>query len=329
MHVQFNRRHALKTVAISALSASLAGPTAAQTFPTGPIHIFVPTGPGTPPDIISRLIAAELAETERWAVIVENKPGAVQTLAGAEVLRQPADGHALYALSLPVAVSPALLANPPFKLDTDFAPLIKVSSSFNVLVVSPSVPAKTVAELVALLKSNPDKLNFPSGGFGTPAHLVGEMFKLQTGTKAAHVPYQQLSQAIADLLNGTHHYMFAATIPVIGHIEAGHLRALAVTSNKRLASLQSVPTVTEQGFPELVVEDWVGMAVRRGTPQSIVARLNAAINAALAKPKVREAMTKVGAEPAGGTPEEFTTLLTSQITHWARVTKETGMKLPQ
>src|SRR5262245_63247120 len=166
-------------------------------------------------------------------------------------------------MALPVTSAPALLAKMPYDLDADFAPLIKVSTSYNVLVVNPSVQAMSVADLVALLKSQPDKLNFSSGGFGTPAHLIGEMFKIQTGARAVHVPYQHFPQAIADLLNGTNHYQFITTLPVVELIAAGKLRALALTGPKRIAALKDVPTVVEQGFPDLVGEDWVGFAVKK------------------------------------------------------------------
>jgi tripartite-type tricarboxylate transporter receptor subunit TctC len=318
------------TATVLAISAVTLGSQAgAQTYPSNVIRIVVPTSAGTPPDIISRVVATEVSETEGWKVIVENRPGAVQTIAALDVLKQPADGYSIYALSLPVSAAPALLPNIPFKLDADFAPVIKVSTSYNVLVVNPEVPAKSVAELVMLLKGQPDKLNFSSGGFGTPAHLIGEMFKLQTGVRAAHVPYNQFPQAIADLLNGTNQYMFVTTLPVVDLVGAGKLRALAVTGPKRVAALQNVPTIVEAGFPELVVEDWVGLAVKSGTPQPIIARLNEATNRALATAKVRDALAKLGAEPAGGTAEEFSHLLKTQIAHWQRVTKESGIKMPQ
>jgi tripartite-type tricarboxylate transporter receptor subunit TctC len=315
----------LLTIGAAALSSEVT----AETYPTAAIRIVVPTSAGTPPDIISRVIAMELSEAEGWKVIVENRPGAVQTIAGAEVLKQPADGHALYAMSVPVSAAPALLPNIPFRLDADFAPVIKVSASYNVLVVNPSVPARSVAELVTLLKSQPDKLNFSSGGFGTPAHLIGEMFKVKTGVRAAHVPYQQFPQAIADLLNGTNHYMFVTTLPVVDLVATGKLRALAITGPKRVAALKDVPTVVEQGFPDLAVEDWVGFAVKGGTPNEIVARLNAAIAKALAKPKVREAFARLGAEPAGGSPAEFSNLVKSQVAHWKQVVAASGIKMPQ
>jgi tripartite-type tricarboxylate transporter receptor subunit TctC len=313
-------------------SVSIAGlwsEAVAEPFPANVIRIVVPTAPSTPPDIICRVIAAELSDSEGWRVIVENKPGAVMTIGGTEVLKQPADGYSLYALSVPVSAAPAFLPNIPFRLDVDFAPVIKVSTSYNVLVTNLDVPVKSVAELVTLLKSQPDKLSFSSGGFGTPAHLIGEMFKLKTGVKATHVPYQQFPQAIGDLLGGTNQYMFVTILPVVELINAGKLRALAVTGPKRIATLKDVPTIVEEGFPDLVIEDWVGLAVKKGTPSDIVTRLNVAVNKALKTTKVREAFARLSAQPAGGTPAEFGDLMTSQVAYWGKIVKDSGIKMPQ
>jgi tripartite-type tricarboxylate transporter receptor subunit TctC len=322
-------RLACAGMVFAAAGAVLASEATAQSFPSNTIRIVVPSAPSTPPDIISRVIATELQNANGWRVIVENKPGAVQTLAGADVVRQPPDGYSIFAMSVPVAAAPAFLANMPFDIARDLIPVAKVSTSYNVLVVHPNVAAKSVSELVALLKASPDKLNFSSGGFGTPAHLIGEMFKLETGAKATHVPYQQFPQAITDLLNGTNQYMFITTLPVVELIAAGKLRALAVTGPKRVASLNDVPTIVEQGFPNLVIEDWVGFAVKSGTPKEIVATLNAAINKALSKPEIKAALAKVGAEPAGGSPEEYGALMKAQVAHWAKVVKESGIKMQQ
>jgi tripartite-type tricarboxylate transporter receptor subunit TctC len=211
----------------------------------------------------------------------------------------------------------------------DFAPVIKVSTSYNVLVVPPAFPAKSVSELVAFLKKQPGRYNFSSAGFGTPAHLAGEMFKLQTGVSATHVPYQQAQQRIADLLNGTNHFDFLASVAAGDFIATGKLRGLAVTAPKRVIGIKDVPTVVEQGFPNLVLEDYVGYAVKSGTPKDIVVRLNEAISKALQKPKVRDAFATLGATPAGGTPAEFGNLIRTQIAYWSGVVTESGIKMPQ
>ena len=301
----------------------------AQSYPSQVIRIVVGTAPSTPPDIISRVIATEVAAAEGWRVVVENRPGAINTIAAAEVLKQPADGYSIFALSMPTTVAPALLSNMSFQLNNDFAAVVKISTSYNVLVVNPSLPASSVAELVALLKNKPDQLTFSSGGFGTPAHVVGELFKLETGTRATHVPYPQFPQAIADLLNGTNQFMFITTLPVIDLIATGKLRALAVTAPKRIAVLKEIPSIVEQGFPRLVVEDWVGFAVKSGTQPEMIERLNKAFNQALAKSSVQDALAKLGADPAGGTASEFGKLVNSQTEYWAKVVREAGIKLPQ
>ena len=217
------------------------GEARAQSFPSKVIRIVVPTTAGTPPDIISRVIASELSESEGWTVVVENRPGALQTIGMGDVLTQPADGYSIFAMSVGVMATPALLPEMGLRPDADFAPVIKVSTSYNVLVVNPAVQAKSVSELVALLKSQPDKLTFSSAGFGTPSHLIGEMFKLQTGVRATHVPYQQFPQAIGDLLGGVNQYMFVTMLPVVDLVNSGKLRALAVTGSKRVPALKMSP----------------------------------------------------------------------------------------
>jgi tripartite-type tricarboxylate transporter receptor subunit TctC len=302
-------------------------PAAAQSYPSSVIRIVVGGGAGAPPDIITRIIANELGQTEGWKIVVENKPGASGTLAAGDVLKQPADGYSILGFTLGLSASPALLPNIGFQAEADFAPVIKLMTAHHVLVATPSLPANSMAELVGLLKSQPDKLTFSSGGFGTPAHLAGEQFKLQMNVRVAHVPYRALPQAIGDLVNGTNHYQFITPLPVLDLIAAGKLRALAVTAPTRMPALKDVPSVVEAGYPEFIVQDWFGFVVKSGTPNAIVARLNEATNRALAKPSVREAFSKIAAEPAGGSPGEFGAHIKSQVAHWARVVKDAGIKI--
>jgi tripartite-type tricarboxylate transporter receptor subunit TctC len=302
------------------------GQVTAEPFPSKPIRFVVPTGVSTPPDIISRVVATALSETEGWRTIVENRPGVI-SIGAADVLKQSADGYSVLVGGVPVTAAPALLPNLDFDLGKDFAPVIKLSVSYNMLVVNPSVPAKSVADLVALLKNQPDELTFSSTGFGTPAHLIGEMFKLRTGVRATHVPYQQMPQAIGDLLNGTNQYQFIAMLPVIDLVNSGKLRGLAVTGPKRVSILKDVPAIVEEGFPDLVVEDWVGLSVKSGTPDDVITRLNQAVNKALATPTVRDTFAKIGAEPAGGTPPEYGDLFKFQIAHWAKIVNDSGIKV--
>jgi len=326
--------NAIRSVAHSALivlaSVGFDIPTGrAETYPSNVIRIVVPTGPGTPPDIISRVVATELSEGEGWRLVVENRPGALQTIGMAEVLKQPADGYTIYPMSVPTTAVPALMPNLGMRPDVDFIPTVKLSKSYNALVVSASVPAQSISELVALLKQQPGRYNFSSAGFGTPAHLIAEMFKLQTGTQATHVPYQQAQQRIGDLLNGTNHFDFLATVSAGDLVATGKLRALGVTASDRVEGLKTVATVVEQGFADLVVEDYVGFAVKSGTSPDIVARLNEAVNKALRKPRVVETFAKLGATPAGGSADDFANLIKSQVAHWGRVVRESGIKMPQ
>jgi len=293
------------------------------------LRIVVAGAAGSPPDVISRIVATELAENNNWRVIVENRPGALSTLAIADVLKQPADGRTIMTIDVPVMAAPALAPDRHLRLETNFAPVVKLSKDYSVLVVNPAVPATSLVELIALLKSQPGKFNFSSGPFGTPAHLIGEMFKLQTGTVATHVPYPGPQQRLSDLMGGVTQFDFMTAANAVDLIATGRLRAIAVTAPKRVAALRDVPTVVEQGFPDLVVEGWAGFAVKTGTPNEAITGLNAAANAALATKKVQQAFANIGAEPVGGSAAEFGAFVNSQIAHWDRVVRESGIKMPR
>jgi tripartite-type tricarboxylate transporter receptor subunit TctC len=300
----------------------------AQPYPSGLIRIVVPAGAGTPPDIVSRMVADTLAANEGWRLIVEDRPGALQTVAMNDVSSHPPDGHTLLTMSLPITVTPSLLPNAKVRPDVDFDPVIKISKSYTVLVTTPSLSVNSLPELVAMLKSKPGELNFSSAGFGTPSHLIGELFALQAGVSAVHVPYQQFPQAIADLISGNVQFMFVTTLPVTDLIATGKLRALAVTAPTRIAALEDVPTVVEVGFPNLVTADWIGFASKRGTPPEITSQLNKAINKVLAEPKIRASFDKIGAVPVGGSAAEFGDGIRTDVAHWAKIVRDANIRLP-
>jgi tripartite-type tricarboxylate transporter receptor subunit TctC len=322
-----DRRTFLTGAAAIGFGVTTFQPALGQSFPSNVIRIVVPFSASTPPDILARIVATALSEGEGWNVIVENKPGAVMTIGTSEVLKQPADGHTLFSITAPFAAVPALVPDAKFKIETDLTPLIQVGTAYNVLVVNPSIPANSVAELITYLKMDRGNHTFSSGGFGTPAHLLGELFKLETGVQATHVPYVQFPQAIADLISGINTYQFITVLPVVQHINTGKLRALAVMGRKRVAVLKDVPTIVEAGYPTLAAEDWAGLLLKAGTPPAVTARLNEAVNKALKTDKVRDALAKLGTDPGGGTPESFGALVRAETAHWSKVIKDAGIKI--
>ena len=325
-----NRRLWLQSTMRAALvvtmgSAAMA-PALAQDYPNRAIRLVVPAFVGTPVDILARVVAAQLGAELGQTVFVDNKPSAGGIVGAQEVRKQPADGYTLMNVFMPMSVAQTILRQANYDLRRDFVPVGQTLFSYNVLVVPPSLPATSLGELVALLKSQPGKLNFASGGVGSPAHLSGELLNDQAGARGTHVPYNAFPQAIADLLAGQVQYMFAATAPVVGHIAAGKLRALAVTGTQRVAALPDVPTMAELGFPQFVVRDWQGLMAREGTPPAVVDRLNTALRKVVASPAFRDSVARLGADPASGTAADFGRLVASEVDAWARLAKAADIR---
>lgn len=323
-----NRRAFVTGAAAIGLGVAGYGSASAQPFPSKVIRIVVPAGAGSPPDITERVIANALSDGEGWRVIVEDRPGAAQTIGTAEVLKQPADGCTLLAATPPIAAIRGLAPEAPFSVEKDLVPVVQIGTGYNILVINPQLPVYSVPELVDFLKKAPGKYTFSSGGFGTPAHLLGELFMLETGVHATHVPYNGATpRAIADLVSGINTYQFISLVPVVQLIQTGKLRALAVMGSKRVAVLPDVPTIIEAGYPKLEAEDWEGLVVRSGTPPKAIARLNEAINKALKTEKVRDAFAKLGVDVGGGTPEQFGAVFHAEVARWTRVIKDADIKI--
>lgn len=313
---------------ICATLTLLASTTAiAQGYPAKPIRLIVPGNTGTPLDIISRWVADQMTKELGQPIVVENKPGGLYRIGLQEITRQPADGYTLITISMPVTVVPGISTNYPFDLRRDLAPIGRTVYSYNVLVLNNALPARSIGDLVKLLKANPGKHTFLSGGPGTPAHVVGELFKLETGVDALHVPVSQMAQGIGNLIGGQLDYGFITTAPMIPHVNAGKLRALAVTSTKRLPALPDTPTVAEAGFPGLQVSDWGAFLAKAGTPQSIVDRLNASMRSVLTAPDAAAALARFGAEAAPSTPEEMARHLDGELIRWGKVARSASIKL--
>jgi len=311
-----------------ALSAHHAMAQGAASYPGKPIKIVVPFPPGGATDILARAIGFELQKAWGQSVIIENKPGAGGNTGADLVAKSAPDGYTLLMGTVGThAINMSLYAKMPYDAVKDFEPVVLVAGVPNLLVVHPSVNAKSVRELTALAKSQPGKLNVASSGNGTSIHLAAELYKQMAGVDILHVPYKGSSPAVADLLGGQVQLMFDNMPSALPHAKAGKLRALAVTSMKRSAALPDVPTMDEEGLTGFDATSWFGLLAPAGTPKDIVAKLNVASVKALASPEMRERLAAQGADPVGNTPEQFAAFIKSEIDKWAKIVKASGARV--
>ncbi len=301
------------------------GPVAAETFPTRPIKLIVPQPPGGPGDIFARLIARQLSATLGQPVIVDNRPGGALMIGTKDVATATPDGYTLlFAPPGPLTVRPAIAQNLGYDPVKSFAPVALVASSPQILVVSATVPVHSVRELVAYARDNPGKVNLGIPGVGTQPHLIGEMFKQRTGVSIVTVPYKG-SAAVTDLVAGRVQMYFGPAQDLLAFFSTGKLRPLAVLSSTRRAELPDVPTMAEAGYDGFDVSLWVGIVAPAGTPASIVARLNAAVNAGLASAEVRAHLAELQADARPGTPEDFADFIAAEARKWTDVAKTAGI----
>jgi tripartite-type tricarboxylate transporter receptor subunit TctC len=299
----------------------------AQGYPSRPVKIIVPTVAGGTVDVITRLIANDLTSRLGASFVVDNRSGAGNTLGSREAARADPDGNTLLMSSASgQVISPLVYKTVDYDAIMSFAPIGLVAEGSIILVVNPSLPFKSVAELVAHAKSNPGQVNYGSAGTGTVPHLTGELFKAAAGIDLVHVPYRGGALSIADVIAGNVQLTFEASSPLLPHIRDGRLRALAVTSKARIPDLQDVPTAIESGYGDLVVTTWTGLFAPAGTDPTIVGRLNAALNEGLHSPALRSALAKVGNLPMGGPPDALTQMIVAEKEKWAPIVKALNLK---
>jgi tripartite-type tricarboxylate transporter receptor subunit TctC len=323
---RISRRAFIGSLALLAASAPL-GASAQAGYPDRPLRLVVPYPPGGFTDILGRLIAAHLQPALGQSVIVDNKGGGGSTIGTAFVARAPADGYTLLLVAPDFAINESLMESRlSYDARKDFAPVIRAAWSPMVLVTHPSLPVKNVAELIALARSRPGKINFASGGVGTGSHLALELFKTRAGVNLVHVPYKGNGPATTDLLGGQIAGMFLQYAVAKPFIESGRLRVLATPSGKRSPAIPDVPTIAESGLPGFDVEPWFGIVAPAGTPGAVVNRLNTEVAKVMREPDVTQKLASLAAVPSTSTPQEFEHFIDTEIVRWAEVVKASGAK---
>lgn len=298
-----------------------------QTYPVKPVRVFVGYSPGGSVDTVGRIFAQKLTGELGQQFVVENRPGAASNIAGDLVAKSPPDGYTLLMSSgTALGTNMAIYTKMPYNPLKDFAPIAMLVYQGNALVVNPTVPAKTVKELIALAKARPAQLNFGSGGNGSSQHMTAELFSKMTGVKMVHVPYKGGAPALVDLIAGQIDLVFSPLPEAIPYIQSGRVRALGVTGGKRSANLPDLPTIAEGGVPSFEFEGFLGIAGPAGMPKNVVARLNAALNKTLTADDVKKRMYDLGLRLAGGTPEQLATHMREQAALMIQIAKDAGVK---
>lgn len=311
-------------IATALLGAGVAQ--AQQNYPVRPIRLVVPSSPGGGTDITARIIAPKLGEYLGQQVVVENRPGAGTMIGGEVVARAAPDGYTLLMGISTLAINPAMYRKVPYDALKDFAPISQVVALPNVLVTHPSLPVKTVRELIAFAKPRPGQINFASAGVGTNPHLSMELFLSMTGVKMIHVPYKGSGQGVIDLIAGHVTVMTPSILTALGYVKDRRLRALGVTSAKRAGGAPDIPTIAEAGVPGYEAVQWFGVLAPAGTPRDIVSRLHKEIVRTVQTPDIRQKLVNDGADPVGSLPEEFAAFIRSETAKWAKVAKAIGLK---
>ena len=320
------RRH-IAQAGLGLLAASALGARAQGAWPTKPVRIVVGFSAGGTTDVVARLMARELTEALGQTFVVENKPGGGSNIATDLVRATEPDGYTLLMMAVTSTINQTLYRNVKFNLDRDFDGVVLCTKVPNILVVNPNVPAKTVPEFIAWLKTQGDKVSYASSGSGTSIHMAGELFKVRTGSHAVHVPYKGSAPALTDLMGGQVQYMFDNMPSAWPHVQAGKLRALAVTTKQRSASAPDVPTMEESGVTPFDVTSWFGLVAPKGTPKPVLDKINQVVNAAFDKPEIIQAYAKLGAVSEKNSPRDFSRFIHDEVNNWAPVVKASGAQV--
>jgi len=321
-----NRFRRLLALSICAIAAGAGGVALAADYPTRPVKWVVPYPPAGTTDVLARIVAQWLTEKLGQPFVIENKPGAGNNLGTESVVKAAPDGYTMLLVNPANGINATLYKELNFNVIRDIAPVAGIVRTPNVMEVTPSFPAKTVAEFIAYCKANPGKINMASSGSGTSVHLSGELFKSMTGCQMLHVPYKGAGPALTDLMGGQVDVIFDNLPSSVGHIKSGKIRALAVTSAERDGSLPDVPTVAET-VPGYEATAWFGIGMPKGTPKDIVEKVNAEVNRALADPKMRARLAELGGKPIAGTPEDFGKVIAAETAKWEKVVISSGAKV--
>ncbi|MEO7726391.1 MAG: tripartite tricarboxylate transporter substrate binding protein [Burkholderiales bacterium] len=303
-----------------------AGAGFAQTYPAKPVRLLIGFAAGGGADIVARGLSPRLAEALGQQIVVDNRPGANGIIAAELAAKAASDGYTLLVAPGNYAFAPAMYPKLAFDMATAFAPVSKLAETPLLVVVHPSLPVKTIPQLITLAKSRPGQLSYASGGIGGSAHLATELFRWLTQTDMVHVPYKGTGAAITDLIGGQVPICICTLPSVFPHVKSGRLRAVAVTTAKRAAAAPDVPTVAEAGVPGYEVSQWYGLLAPAGTPAAIIERLNAEVGKALKHPETRSRLQAEGAEPMGGPPQEFGAFFKTEIVKWTQILQKAGIR---
>jgi tripartite-type tricarboxylate transporter receptor subunit TctC len=324
-----SRRQLLSRALALGVPTVIARPASAQAYPSRPVKIIIPFGPGGPTEFIIRLVADRLTAMLGQPFVIENRPGGAGGTVGAKsvAVAEP-DGYTLlFSSPGPLVTAAAVYKNLDYDPIKSFAPIAVLIYAPQMLVVHPALPARSVAELVTYAKANPGKVTFGSSGFGTQPHILGEMLKLAAGINIVHVPYRGAGQSVTDLLAGQVQMIFETTAILLPHVEGARLRALAVATEARSPLLPEVPTTAESGYPKIIASFWSGLLAPAGTPAAIVEKLNAAANEILRSKEAQAGLARLGAEARIGAPRDFAAFIAAETPRWAAIASETGIKV--